>query len=457
MSKLLLKLIIILFVLMPCFVGAADFSHLYGRIVLQVEKNGEAWYIDPQTLDRYFLGRPTDAFALMREHGIGITNANLEKIPVALDLLSGQDSDGDGLSDNIEKSLGTDYLKSDTDGDAYNDLEELRSGHDPRGDQPLVYSPAFVAANLGRIFLQIESAGEAWYVFPGDSKRYYLGRPDDAFNVMRNLGLGISNKDLEGMTALSVDFDLISFEKAIHDLVNEERVNHGLGSLALNAEVSNVAREHSKNLADENESFTGIDAVCSYPLIHHEGLDFGSYQGDRLTNRGIKYYNMSGENIALLSSAAVTLTYQEGDIDEGEFDRCNSEQTKWDSDFKETIHNEEDEATKLQMLQDEIAKREAAFAKTVTLKINSAEWQSEHELAVRAVDGWMNSPGHRANILKGDYNEAGMGVAYVNSYVIITQVFIRKIDCGYEGATCCERDNYLVCYQPSTCIDSVCQ
>ncbi len=457
MYNFFLILITIIFVSTPYLASAANFDHLSGRIFLQVEKNGEAWYVSPGSLERYFLGRPTDAFALMREHGVGITNANLEKIPVALDLLSGKDSDGDGLGDDIEKALGTNHLKADTDNDGYNDLEELRSGHDPKSDKFLTYNLAFTAGNLGRIFLQIESAGEAWYVFPGDSKRYYLGRPTDAFNIMRNLSLGISDKDLEKLTALSVDFNLSSFEKKIHDLVNQERASHGLGALSLNMEVSNVAREHSQNLANENENFTGISSVCSYPLIHHEGLDFGIYQGDRLANRGIKYYNMSGENIALLSSAAITLTYTEGSIDENEFERCAIDQTKWDSDFKEAMHNEEDEDTKIQMLKEEVDKRETAFAKTTILEINSAEWQEEHELAVRAVDGWMNSPGHRANILKGEYDEAGMGVAYVNSYVIITQVFIRKIDCGYEGAACCERDNYLVCYQPSTCVDSICQ
>lgn len=33
----------------------------------------------------------------------------------------------------------------------------------------------------GKILLQVESAGEAWYVNPDNEKRYYLGRPSDAF------------------------------------------------------------------------------------------------------------------------------------------------------------------------------------------------------------------------------------------------------------------------------------
>ncbi|MFA4941899.1 MAG: CARDB domain-containing protein, partial [Patescibacteria group bacterium] len=43
----------------------------------------------------------------------------------------------------------------------------------------------------GKIILKVESKGEAYYVNPGENKMYYLGRPDDAFSAMRNLGIGI--------------------------------------------------------------------------------------------------------------------------------------------------------------------------------------------------------------------------------------------------------------------------
>ncbi len=117
-----------------------------GRILLQVERNGEAWYVYPKTLTRFYLGRPKDAFDVMRFQGLGITNANLAKIPVA------------GSSDS--------------------------------GDQALRDRLA------GYILLQVERNGEAWYVYPVTKQRYFLGYPEDAWNLMRNLGLGISNSDL---------------------------------------------------------------------------------------------------------------------------------------------------------------------------------------------------------------------------------------------------------------------
>lgn len=58
-----------------------------------------------------------------------------------------------------------------------------------------------IAARLsGRILLQVEQNGEAWYVNPTDLRKYYLGRPKDAFDTMRNFGLGVSDSDLLKIT-----------------------------------------------------------------------------------------------------------------------------------------------------------------------------------------------------------------------------------------------------------------
>lgn len=117
-----------------------------GRILLDVENNGEAWYVHPLTDERFYLGRPADAFNIMRFMGLGISDVNLGKIP--------------------------------------------RDNQAHEGDVSLRQRLS------GRILLQVESVGEAWYVNPVDLKRYYLGRPADAFNLMRQLGLGITHDQL---------------------------------------------------------------------------------------------------------------------------------------------------------------------------------------------------------------------------------------------------------------------
>lgn len=172
---------------------------LSGKILLQVQEKGEAWYVYPKTKQRHYLGRPADAFAIMRSLGVGITNGDIQRIPMAnLNVDGKPDQDEDGLSDAVEQSLGTDPQKRDSDGDGYSDYTELFASYDPRkgGAASMNLDSSFARRYAGFIFLQVQSHGEAWYVNPTDLKRYYLGRPADAFRVMRSLGLGISNVDL---------------------------------------------------------------------------------------------------------------------------------------------------------------------------------------------------------------------------------------------------------------------
>jgi len=135
------KLFIFSAFLIAAPVNAIDLSErLSGKILLQVEKNGEGWYLNPENNKRYFLGRPADAFRIMRELGLGVSEST------------------------------------------YNSF----SG----------YAPSRLS---GKILLRVEANGEAYYVFPDDLKLYFLGRPADAFQVMREKGLGITNNDLGGI------------------------------------------------------------------------------------------------------------------------------------------------------------------------------------------------------------------------------------------------------------------
>lgn len=171
-------------------------ERLAGKILLEVESHGEAWYINLSNLKRYYLGRPADAFSLMRDLGIGITNADLEKISIGLLASDAPDSDGDGLSDDLEIAINTNTANKDSDNDDYSDKTEIENNYTPLGQGKMNTDGAFASANAGKIFLQTEKNGEAWYVNPADKKRYFLARPADAFNVMRSLSLGITNADL---------------------------------------------------------------------------------------------------------------------------------------------------------------------------------------------------------------------------------------------------------------------
>jgi len=196
--------------LLPMSVGAVGnkFMHgkladnLKGKILLQVEDNGEAWYVNPEQNYRHYMGRPDDAFGLMRSFGLGVSNEDLNKIQIGILEMSALDSDGDGLTDDFEQSQGINKDLIDSDGDGFNDYEEIINGYSPVYDQPqrLKYDSALTERLSGRIMLQVESAGEAWYLNPDDNKRYYLGRPADAFEAMRSLGLGIKTDSLNEIT-----------------------------------------------------------------------------------------------------------------------------------------------------------------------------------------------------------------------------------------------------------------
>ena len=52
------------------------------------------------------------------------------------------------------------------------------------------------------------------------------------------------------------------------------------------------------------------------------------------------------------------------------------------------------------------------------------EWNNEAKIASSTVDGWMTSPGHRANILNKIHNVTGIGIAVSSDLrVYISQEF----------------------------------
>lgn len=57
----------------------------------------------------------------------------------------------------------------------------------------------------GKILLDVENKGEAWYVYPGDFHRYYLGTPSDAYDIMKYLSLGVSNENFTKIASSTED------------------------------------------------------------------------------------------------------------------------------------------------------------------------------------------------------------------------------------------------------------
>lgn len=388
---------IFLLLIIPCQSMAA-LEWLNGRILLQVESRGEAWYVSPLTGRRHYLGRPEDAFRVMREQGLGISNRDLDKIPLG------------GAAESADLS--------------------------------------FAHKHRGKIFLAVESKGEAWYVNPGDLRRYYLGRPADAFALLQKFGLGIKNADLNKIPTSSEKLSLQSLEARIHELINQERAKYKLGALRDSAAIAAVAREHSEDLALENKAFTSLSKACDLPLIHHEGLDFGINHSERLMNRGVYDYSRSGENIALVAVLDYSIEYIPHSALEQEIKNCESERLQAEAEFKSKTDSTHDSAQKIAIIKQEIAERTRFFKAASAVKPINIANHGEEEIARKMVQSWMESPGHKKNILTAEYDASGIGAALIDGYVIATQVFVKKADCGYKNGPCCESGG---CYLPYTC------
>jgi uncharacterized protein YkwD len=151
-------------------------------------------------------------------------------------------------------------------------------------------------------------------------------------------------------------------EYLVHEYTNQERLNHGLSSLSFDSEITQVARGHSSDMA-EREYFA------------HETPE-GLTPTDRADQKGYSCQKMVG----LLIYSGLAENIFQGHL--------------FDSYY------------------------------TINGEITSYEWNTEEEIAKITVDGWMNSPGHRENILTEIFDREGIGVKITEDHkVYVTQNF----------------------------------
>ncbi len=137
------------------FASAATLTErLSGYILLQVQANGEAWYVNPTDGMRYYMKDGSVAYQMMRNFGLGITDADLAKIPAVSSTSAMNTSSSICLINATANRL------------------------------------------KGRILLQVQQHGEAWYIYPKTCRSIYMKDGAAAYEIMRFLGLGITNNDL---------------------------------------------------------------------------------------------------------------------------------------------------------------------------------------------------------------------------------------------------------------------
>jgi hypothetical protein len=98
------------------------------------------------------------------------------------------DSDYDGLSDDIEKKLGTDPFKDDTDGDGYKDGEEIDHGYNPLDPKPDRSSlQRFMEVDLTKQKMYYVANGTIVKTFPISSGLIGRETPRGTFKIIRKM------------------------------------------------------------------------------------------------------------------------------------------------------------------------------------------------------------------------------------------------------------------------------
>jgi uncharacterized protein YkwD len=146
----------------------------------------------------------------------------------------------------------------------------------------------------------------------------------------------------------------------IHAQINEQRAGHGLAALSWNATLARIAERHSRDMAERN-------------YLSHDSPEGRSFV-DRYRQGGFSCQVRIGREIhAGAENIALGRLYNSATIENG---------------------------------------------------VTYYDWNSAQQIARRAVDGWMRSPGHRKNILTPYWQREGIGVEVrPDNKVYITQNF----------------------------------
>lgn len=232
--------------------GTSLRSRVRGWILLQVENHGEAWYVDPTSDRRFYMKDGPIAYEMMRKFGLGVTEADYESM----------------LADDWQMK------------------NRLR----------------------GRIILRVHKLGEAYYIHPETLALHYLKDGTEAYRLMRELSLGITNSDLSGVpssefvpisetsstsptsstssTSLSAfsifqqgdlpsNLDLIAANEYWLNRVNALRAAKSLRQLVLDQRWVDTATEWASYMGENNEmSHNRPDGKSMHQWIDTKGLQW---------------------------------------------------------------------------------------------------------------------------------------------------------------------------------------
>lgn len=167
---------------------------------------------------------------------------------------------------------------------------------------------------------------------------------------------------IPALTPTEPKIDITKLENRIHTLINEKRKNNGVSSLGFDDNLASIARGHSLDMSINNY-FEHDNKKGEDPTMRGQNVGYTCRK-----DYGSYYTNGIAENI-----------------------------------FQNNLYDS------------------TSYVNGIPV---SHDWNSLEEIAQSTVNGWMNSPGHRQNILKAQYEKEGIGVAISSDdKVLITEDF----------------------------------
>lgn len=210
--------IVLMALLVPAAVGAGEeqIKQFSGKILLDVENHGEAWYVNPQSFQRVYLGKPDQALYRLTKRAVWVNFYNIEKIPM------------DGME-------GTD--------------------------------PEYAEQMAGYVMAPNDLIGASWYIHPVLKTRIRLGTPQDAWVALQT-GIPVGAKDLNMIPVESeVEFVPSGDYKvkevtATDTIVLEDDTEIKLMSVDApdNVEYQEPAKARLQTLIDENDGTVCLKA-----------------------------------------------------------------------------------------------------------------------------------------------------------------------------------------------------
>jgi len=124
-----------------------------GQVLVDVSRHGEAWYVNPQSRMKVFLGRPDEALERLQSRAIHVSFANISRLAEAVE-----------------------------------------------GETDVEYAEAVA----GYVLMPDDLIGAAWYVDPSTGLRRRLATPEDAWGLMRQ-GRPVAAGVIDAIPAEPVD------------------------------------------------------------------------------------------------------------------------------------------------------------------------------------------------------------------------------------------------------------